>query len=237
MTRNVDGESIDLFINNLFAKGWYTNIHKWPEMIWLKENLISKGDVVFDCGANSGYTSVFFSRIVGVIGKVYAYEPHPLNIMALRKNTEINNAQNIVIIGAAVGSTPSKLFLSKHPNGAIIDRSDKTIQVDVVTLDDQLPLIKPDFIKIDVEGHEIEVLKGAKKCLKLLPKLDIEIHCASFSDAKNSVSEIFLLIDFQKYNIWIQLDPNGSITEFDPKIHSIENISRMEVVHIFAKPK
>lgn len=235
MVRNVDGEPINVYINNLFAKWWYTNIHAWPELRWLRENMLELGDVVFDCGANNGYTSVFFAKAVGSQGLVYAFEPHPLNIEAIYKNVELNNVSNVKVISSAVGSKHGTLSFSRHPN-ASISREKGAINVDVVLLDDFIMEVKPTFIKIDVEGFELEVLRGAKEILKYRPKLDLEIHCANFQDREKTLLEIFELIDFESYKSWIQLDPKGSIDSFDLNVHTVEKVISHNVVHIFLKP-
>lgn len=236
MERNVDGISIKVYINNLFAKWWYTNIHEWPEMIWLKENILKEGDVVCDCGANSGYTSVYFSKIIGRSGSVYAFEPHPLNVQAIYKNIEINNINNITVIPFAVGNSTGEVNLSTHPNGAITRDEKNIIKVTVVKLDDYLDKFRPTFLKIDVEGFEVEVLKGAQNILKLKPKLDLEIHCGAFENPQISVAEIYSIIDFSRYNCWVQLDPREPIIPFDKKIHTTCMIAKHNVVHLFAKP-
>lgn len=237
MVRNVDGEEVKVYINNLFAKHWYQNQHAWPEMKWLKENILTTDDVVFDCGANSGYTSVFFSKVIGTKGTVYAFEPHPLNLEAIYKNIELNNVGNISVVNAAVGSSKGELFLSRHPNGCVTATDKDTFKVEVVKLDDFLPQALPTFIKIDVEGFELEVLRGAKNILKTKPKLDIEIHCAFFSEREQTIRDIFSMIDFDSYKLWIQLTPGGKIESFVKENYPIETIGRHDVVHLFGVAK
>ena len=68
----------------------------------LVEGEINKGDVVLDVGANVGYFTLIFARLVGPNGKVYAFEPDPDNFALLKKNVEMNGYKNVVLVQNAV---------------------------------------------------------------------------------------------------------------------------------------
>ncbi|MEQ8753394.1 MAG: FkbM family methyltransferase [Coleofasciculus sp. G1-WW12-02] len=106
-------------------------------------------------------------------------------------------------------------------------------EVEIVSLDSyvQQHNIMPTVLKIDVEGYETEVLKGAKNILKSAPKLEIEIHTEVLSRQNTSVQEILKLIDVSRYQCWIQWDEFEAPIEFDPK----QEIPKR--VHLFAIPR
>ena len=135
------------------------------------KNHLKSGDIVLDIGANIGYHTLIAAEIVGKSGKVYAFEPEPRNFALLKKNVEANNYKNVILINKALANKSGrfKLYLSNEDNFGdfrIFDSQDnrKYVEVEMATLDDcKIP--KVDVIKMDVQGAEVLVLKGAKKTL------------------------------------------------------------------------
>ena len=76
-------------------------------------NEIKKGDVVLDIGANIGYYTLIFARLVGEEGKVFAFEPDPENFALLKKNVEINGYHNVVLVQKAISNKTGKIRLFK----------------------------------------------------------------------------------------------------------------------------
>lgn len=140
-------------------------------------------DIVYDIGANVGYYSADFAKIVSNSGMVYAIEPSDINYQKLIDKTK--DISNIVALNIAIGSKNGKLFISQGTdelgaNSRISITETKLGKwVDVITLDNLVNLnVQPTAIKIDVEGFEIEVLKGAESTLKSskLKMVGIEVH-------------------------------------------------------------
>ena len=137
---------------------------------------IKKGDVVLDIGANIGYYTLLMADMVGTDGKVFAFEPEPYNFELLRKNIEINVCKNVILERKAISNynKKSNLYLSKDNTGMHrLNESkycEKYIEVNVIKLDDYFynnELInKIKFIKIDVEGSELDVLQGMESILE-----------------------------------------------------------------------
>ncbi len=99
----------------LYDIGGYENVETQ-----LFESHIKEGDVVLDLGANIGYFTLIAAKLVGVNGKVYAFEPDPTNFSFLKRNVEINNYKNVVCEQKAVSNENGKLklFLHKFQTGA-----------------------------------------------------------------------------------------------------------------------
>ena len=135
---------------------------------------VKEGDIVVDVGANVGMFTVKAALSVGDKGKVVSIEPIEENFELLKKNVEFHNLVNVQIIRKALGrergkTTMIKSLLSgthqlkglKNPEFPI-----QEVDVEMDTLDNivkQLNINRIDLLKIDVEGAELEVLKGAKK--------------------------------------------------------------------------
>lgn len=155
--------------------------------IILKNNIIEKDQVVLDIGANIGYYALMESRIVGPKGIVYAVEASPFNHAILEENVGINKFKNITTYNLALGDQTgkAKMFISPRSNWSKIvenasspDSIQDTIEVDMLTTDEFLKDKKtPSFIRMDVEGYEVNILRGMEKTLRNSPLcLFIEFH-------------------------------------------------------------
>lgn len=155
------------------------------------------GDVVVDIGAHMGRYTIISSRRVGPGGKIIAIEAHPGNFGLLRRNIALNRLTNVIAINSAVYSTtmPLKLYLPDEDSGYTMHHSvmasylvtkykeaeRKYVEVQADTLDNLLRKAGVDmvnWIKIDVEGAELEVLKGAEETLSRSKEISllIEVH-------------------------------------------------------------
>ena len=145
--------------------------------------------VILDIGANHGKYTVKMAKHSN--RKIYAFEPEPENIKKLRNSTE--GFDNVEIHEIAIGDEVGITQLMLHPGnqgGHSIHHAldgmqwkhslDKTVDVSVMTLDRWCSLNsidRIDGIKIDVEAHEIEVIRGAMKTLKKFsPRIALETH-------------------------------------------------------------
>jgi FkbM family methyltransferase len=123
------------------------------------------GDVVYDVGAHVGYYTALAATMVGQRGQVIAFEPRPVNFSYLKRHIRTNGLPNVKLIEASVGDKAGAVrFHNKTGTGTGRVASDGRISVRMVCLDElfargEIP--PPNFIKIDVEGGEVEVLKGA----------------------------------------------------------------------------
>lgn len=156
---------------------------------------VKPNDVVLDCGAAEGALAL---QLCDRCQKVYAIEPHPLFVSAMQKTFE--GIRNIEIIPKAVGEAKGTLMLS---NEGIMSSLGSTngISVEVDTIDNLFlkQNIKVDYIKADLEGYEVTMLKGAEQTIrKWKPKLAITTYHAK-DDYKNTYE--FLKKICPEYNI------------------------------------
>jgi FkbM family methyltransferase len=134
------------------------------------QEAVGQGNIVFDIGANVGFYTLLASILVGPLGKVFAFEPVPKNLLYLKRHIQLNRLTNVSIIEAAVsdhngfarfdeGITRSEGYISSEGNLFV-----RTVGLDELYL--QGKILIPDFMKIDVEGAEMSVLRGAKSILQ-----------------------------------------------------------------------
>jgi FkbM family methyltransferase len=237
ITKMFEGETLQFLIGDVIGEEWYTNYPGFREFQWIKENL-SEGDIVVDCGAHHGLTGLLFSRWVGPTGKVIGFEGLPHNVEIACKNIELNHVNNFEMRNEAVGPRKGTARFVDELCGVVGGTNNrKTIEVTMVSLDEAFRQEKPTFLKIDVEGYELEVLRGAREVMATCPKLDLEIHCARFKDCSEAVRELLSLLPLQKYQTFIQLVLDGEVIPYDPGVHTPELIATYENIHLLACPK
>lgn len=142
---------------------------------------VRPGDVVFDIGAHVGYFTVLMSQAVGTAGRVYAFEPRPLNLRFLRRHIAVNGCSNVEILGVSVGDRPGPARLeTRIGTGTGHISATGNVEVDMVSVDtlvDSGRLPAPTFMKIDVEGGEMNVLQGALRVLERhRPRMVLATH-------------------------------------------------------------
>ncbi len=161
----------------------------------LFSDILKHGDVIIDIGANSGLYSIFYSKLVGDIGAVHAFEPDIHSYSLLQENLKLNNCDNVLTYNFALSNKESRIEMVsfshhdlklqsgdsfKYIREVTEDKmnADKNI-INAFRLDDlkefsSIPRI--DYIKIDVEGAELLVLQGSEvTILKHKPIIILEL--------------------------------------------------------------
>jgi FkbM family methyltransferase len=183
--------------------------------------LPKQGDIVVDIGAHMGRYTIISSKRVGANGKVVAIEAHPSNFEMLNSNIKLNQLTNVTTLNYAVYSkeTKIKLYLPDEESGYTMHHSimsnyvftkykdktgDKFVEVSANTLDYLLQLkgiTDVNWVKIDVEGAEFEVLKGAHNVLSNSKDISllIEVHGKdTYEPIIESLRSYNFKIDFEK---------------------------------------
>lgn len=165
---------------------WLGNYEYEKRVIF--ERTITAGSVVFDIGAHVGFYTLLASVLVGPEGKVIAFEPSPRNLVFLKDHLHLNQITNASLIEAAVADSSGGARFEES------DQSDFTghistageIEVRAVSLDEliqsgEIPM--PNYVKIDVEGAELLVLRGATSIMRhASPTLFLSTHGRAVHD-------------------------------------------------------
>lgn len=152
-----------------------------------------KKGVFIDIGAHIGKYTIMMGRKLKSKGKVVAIEPDPSHFEMLKKNIQLNSLKNIFAVNTICSDKNGNVLFSpvntSHPkyNYIVKDHEKKILVVSrkLDTLIDDLKINRVDFIKIDVDGSELLVLKGAKKILKKYHPLIIIEVSVDFQDIEN----------------------------------------------------
>jgi FkbM family methyltransferase len=192
--------------------------YELAEELFVKR-IIRRGDWAIDVGANVGLFSLIIGQVVGPSGRVFAYEPNPLPASLLRRSLVMNWFQDRVVIREkGVGSEPARLQLRFSPGllgGATFAKSEnsgtfegaaalvggeESVDVEVCTLDAEFPVDLPiRFLKVDAEGFEHQVLRGAARLLERNCIDVLMLECAEDISGNNwdeYTAELKKIIDF-----------------------------------------
>lgn len=133
------------------------------------ERAVREGAVVFDIGAHAGFYTLLASVLVGAQGRVFAFEPAPRNLCYLKEHLRINGIKNVSVIEGAVSDCDTVAQFDEGPNHSMGHLAPGgRLAVRTASLDEMMKrgeLLPPDYMKIDVEGAEANVLLGAKSVL------------------------------------------------------------------------
>lgn len=158
---------------------------------------IKEGMTCIDLGANIGYTVLNILELCGD-GQVYAIEPDPRNYKLLKKNIKLNNHSNCELNNCAISDEDGKIkfWMASTPNTSSVyktNRSQKEIDVDAFAFDSFLSTRKfPNFIKMDVEGHEVSILRSGLNYFKQNDgevNILMEVHPTFYSE-ENNMAEV-----------------------------------------------
>jgi FkbM family methyltransferase len=179
-----------------------------------------QGDIVVDVGAHIGRYTIIASKRVGENGKVIAIEAHPGNYEMLNRNIKLNGLTNVMTLNYAVYSkeTKIKLFLPGEKSNRTIYNTlissratdeEKFVEVNANTLDNLLQQggisdAEVNWIKIDVEGAELEVLKGAHDTMSNSKNITFLIEVHNVEDGKNLYRPIMDLME--KHNFKVEFE-------------------------------
>lgn len=166
---------------------------------FLNESIKYKNPVLLDIGSNFGSYSylTLFNRDL----TVYAFEPVPIVYESFLENIKLNDMPNITVFNYALSSSSgeAKIRIPKSNNigmSKISDRGD--LKIELKTLDSHLDIISEcHMIKIDVEGHELEVLKGSVDFFKKRNPRYVQVEIWKDSSTKEEIIDWFLKQDYK----------------------------------------
>jgi FkbM family methyltransferase len=216
---------------------WFHGRNREATTMSLFKQIVEPGYNVFDVGGHIGYVATYFALLAGEFGKVCVFEPGPNNLPYLQKNCE--HWPNISIIPSAVGNNNGEISLfledltgqnnsivkdfaayKKNADFANVQSQTQEVEVRILRLDDFVASegIVPDFVKIDVEGAELDVVLGM--CISMeqyQPALMIEF---------NSIEhQIYHILQEHNYHL------------FTPTLEVINDPGGIQIGNVFALSK
>ncbi len=188
-----DGSWVDLFFLQ----------YEPPALTPVLEAFLVRGGSFVDVGANIGIYTAWASRLVGAEGRVLAFEPVPATRRDLESVITVNNLSNVTVVPKALGEESGEiaLWVTPHASGLttalppIGASTAQRVDVPVARLDDEIAasgIADPALVKIDVEGLEMSVLRGAPRMLAAIrpPAVVFETDASHLARAGVRFSEV-----------------------------------------------
>ncbi len=191
-------------------------VGSWQPEIWdSMSSSLSEGSVFLDVGAHIGYFSMKASPRVGKTGNVLAFEPNPETLQLLRDNVSASHAENVIVEPIACTDREQMLTLYAGPpsntgmsslasENVPLEGPPRLYTVRARKIDEvvrELKLTRVDAIKIDVEGAEAYVLRGAANTLKQFhPKVVVEVVASQLAAMHSTPDDVIAVLKEAGYN-------------------------------------
>lgn len=210
--------------------------------------LIKEGAVVVEAGANYGYYTLLMAKKVGPSGKIYTFEANPDVYSYLASSIVLNGLNNVIALNKALADHEFKSFLAyEYVNvgaGYILSeeqaRADKIKTeysiirpISVSTIDHELSGVVADVLRMDVEGAEYLILKGARRLLARSPNIKIIMEWApkSMERLHVDVDEVIKFLKDHSYHCW-RITEKGTLDRMQ-----IDDLKKLEIENIVLSKK
>jgi FkbM family methyltransferase len=183
-----------------YDKDWLANKH--TEFDHLKRLEIPDTGLVFDVGAHQGVIAMILSRLLVPRGNVIAVELDEFNVRVIRRNLQLNNIKNVAPLHAGVSEKAGQIAYEAlsnsyvlHPQTVLSKLAYNTVPA--ISIDEMSRQYgRPDLIYIDIEGHEVAAMRGAKETLREPTRWYVELHgnelCSRYGGTNEDVVRQFL---------------------------------------------
>jgi FkbM family methyltransferase len=206
-----DGDYLGLTINRVYE----------PEVTNFLRAFVRSGQTAIDLGANMGYFTLLFARLVGPGGHVLAFEPDPENFELLERNVRANRYANVTLSQNAVSDHPGTALLYRSPvnpgDHRLVDVGNReAVEVQVITLDEALPEVHRTvhWIKMDIQGAEVAALRGMQSIIRSAGEMSIvtEFCPRAIVDFGDDPAELVALLAEAGFHVG-QLGRDGSLLD------------------------
>jgi len=201
------GIKLRVRIADKISARWYDrDFDELPEITFLKQKRLNRGSLVFDLGAHHCVIGLILARIVGDTGRVIAIEAGQHNFDIAVENKNLNAAQNLSIVRAAVAEAGrDTVSFTGGINGSISGFGDSVCAKSIDELASEYG--EPDVIMLDIEGYESRALEGAKETLKSKADWYVEVHSGcGLESFGGSASEVVKIFRDHGYTLYCQTD-------------------------------
>jgi FkbM family methyltransferase len=238
--RIVGPYKFDVHIEDELSRQWYSYPDQWQaERQWWIDT-IKPGFTVLDVGAHQGLTTVLLAMCAGPTGVVHAWEASPSNAAMIARNARLNNLNNVVVHPYAAGDKKGFIPVQDSLGSFMVLPSENdprmSMKVDVVTLDDDYDHArKVDFLKIDVDGADLEVMLGARRILSDRPYINLELHSFLFADPARTVSKIADILEEHEYRFQVDAYDDKGIIDVGTSLN-VGWLNSFKFTQIFCTP-
>ncbi len=177
-----------------------------PEATRIASQWVKPGMSAVDIGAETGYYTLLFAKLVGPEGQVYSFEPRPSVKQRLDRNVEMNRLNNVRTFPFALFDLPGTAYLEEGNDMLLLEKPPTGgLEVGTRVFDQWMAdegINGVDLIKLDVEGAELNILKGMEKTLaKSRPAILVEVHPDKMRGFGCSPTDLVLLLSNYGYSL------------------------------------
>jgi len=206
----------------------------------LLQKLVEPGMQILDVGANIGLYTLLLARLAGDGGHVFAFEPEPNLFSILCENCMANNAVNVTPFQCAAGDANKRATFQRATFNSGDNRlggskaGAQAIEVEVARLDEVLPVKTVQFIKLDVQGHELAALTGMQQVLASSPDVRVlfEFWPAGLRAANASPELLFKF--FQDRGFFIGELKKGAVRQLDTPDSLVSKLGEKRYTNLLA---
>ena len=202
--------------------------------IELLRKQIQQNDVVLDIGANIGFYATLLSELVGEKGEVHCFEPDVKNFQHLQNTTK--GCRNIHLNNKAVGSKTEKIKIYTSKNLNVDHRTykpeeyDKEVDIEAISVDEYIKG-KVDFIKMDIQGFEMQAVQGMQKTLSVNKEIKIISEFWPYG-LRKAGSSVLAYYDFlTAHDFTVYLLKKNSLQRLT--VDTVKSLSELDEVHYF----
>ena len=212
-----------------------------PDMTYTMLRIIRPGDVVADVGASIGFFTVLMSKLVGPNGMVYSFEPDERNLPRLQENLDLNKCDNVTVVTAPAFSHHAVLPFSLAKDSGEsslgpVQVLHKLVDLETCVLDDYPDLTTASFVKVDAEGAEHAVMRGADSLLvSRVPFVAMEMSEKILQAANTSRQLVREHMAGYGYDGWL-MQHNGALPWFIP-LHTRLEGGKPNLCMLFAETR
>jgi FkbM family methyltransferase len=186
------------------------------------QEAVAPGMRVVDVGANVGLYTLLLAHLAGPGGHVYAVEPEPVLFRTLCSNCRRNGAANVTTLNCALGAAAGRTVFYRSAFNCGDNRlgglgwKGQGVEVNLARLDDLLPAPRVDFIKMDVQGYELQVLRGMDRVFAESPglRLYLEFWPAGLRSAGTEPEELLDFLFAKGLRVWSVSEGTEPVTSF-----------------------
>jgi FkbM family methyltransferase len=191
--------------SNFIDRALYTGCYE-PHNAWRFRHVLRPGNTVLDVGANIGFFTALAARCVGPSGRVVAFEPHPVNFQLLQRAVGAMSQVQLHAIGldecdgeGHVAMADQNVFANRTASMVAAEAAEGAVRVATRSIDSlaaEIGLDHIDLLKVDVDGYETRILKGAREMFaqRRVRHLIVELHPFWLSQSGSGLEEVERLL-------------------------------------------
>jgi FkbM family methyltransferase len=182
------------------------NLYKFLYDVYCKHYLPKEGDVIIDLGAGIGTETLFFYEKIKNQGRIYSIEASPTTIVKLNALCHKNKIENSINFNIAISNLNGKIWIEETEKFEVnqINTHQRGVEVTCFTLDQFVKdnsIRNIDFLKVNIEGAELEMISGMENTIKIVKNVAISCHDFLFEEDKHILKTVTSFLEINGFEV------------------------------------